>query len=626
MTAPELEYKAASAIGPDTTPIVQPEGIVETLIAVTGVKDDVNDVIVPGAFARTLAERKPKVCLGHDWNRPIGKTLAIKELLPGDSELPTTTAQGAPWPAEAGAVFARAQFNLNEPDGLRAYRALDFYGPEESSFSIGYKVVPAKTRKAGGVRYIGDLDLHEYSPVLHPANRLASLQMIKNGKPDALEDKAAGGERILALIKAETAHDDTARADALQGLAEEGVTPEQLTQDLQNSSDWPSDLSDNDRGQLIDDAVTEYGIRNRRAGRRQPASSPEPAPDDKTPAAPPKASGPPDKTPPAADTTGPPDKTPPADAGPPDKTPPEPPDKTPPAAEGVGPPDKTPPASQNQAAPSDTPTEAGARALVDQNGLTPWDAPALVDQFGAGSFLAVAAGSVPVAVWLADEGAFFTDISSARMRIEPAEFPAFTQARVAAGQAGGEPGAPEALLTTLRGGQTPPASEQNPPPGEQVSTREVDAATADANEALGLTADANGALQVDTDVADRQDRVKTLLDQGKVDLASEDDTTLTDQRHDLVNEAHLQAAIVQQGENGAAPASAARGIKRSGGDATPDTTGDGNQRAALELDYTSIVALLADYDAELRRRKLDPAAYGGPAPAPAGADQHAAAA
>ncbi|MDQ3576790.1 MAG: HK97 family phage prohead protease [Actinomycetota bacterium] len=55
-------------------------GVVELLAAVTGVRDDVGDLIVPGAFARTLRERpRPKVCLGHDWNRPIGKTLAIAE-------------------------------------------------------------------------------------------------------------------------------------------------------------------------------------------------------------------------------------------------------------------------------------------------------------------------------------------------------------------------------------------------------------------------------------------------------------------------------------------------------------------------------------------------------------------
>jgi HK97 family phage prohead protease len=69
-------------------------GVMEVLAAVIGVVDEVGDVIVPGAFADTLATRRPKVCLGHDWNRPIGKVLDIVELLPGDSRLPKTTAEG----------------------------------------------------------------------------------------------------------------------------------------------------------------------------------------------------------------------------------------------------------------------------------------------------------------------------------------------------------------------------------------------------------------------------------------------------------------------------------------------------------------------------------------------------
>jgi hypothetical protein len=41
-------------------------GIVEALVAVTGVVDD---VIEPGAFVRTLRTRTPAMVLGHDWNR-----------------------------------------------------------------------------------------------------------------------------------------------------------------------------------------------------------------------------------------------------------------------------------------------------------------------------------------------------------------------------------------------------------------------------------------------------------------------------------------------------------------------------------------------------------------------------
>ena len=64
-----LETKGAATIlaptptapAPDTA-TVTPEGVVELIAAVTGVQDDVGDIIRPGAFRRTIAERRPKVC------------------------------------------------------------------------------------------------------------------------------------------------------------------------------------------------------------------------------------------------------------------------------------------------------------------------------------------------------------------------------------------------------------------------------------------------------------------------------------------------------------------------------------------------------------------------------------
>lgn len=186
MSAPMgLEYKNAAS--PDALPVDAGsvhEGVIEALVAVTGVKDDVGDVIVPGAFSGTLKTRKPKVCLGHDWNRPIGKTLQIKELMPGDPALPKTTAEGKPWPREAGAVWAQFQTNMDIDDGKNAFHSAKFYGPE-STYSIGYKATNAKHK--AGTRYIHELDLFEFGPVLHPANRLATLQNIKSGEPEDIE-------------------------------------------------------------------------------------------------------------------------------------------------------------------------------------------------------------------------------------------------------------------------------------------------------------------------------------------------------------------------------------------------------------------------------------------------------
>lgn len=162
---------------------------VTAVIAVTGVRDEVGDIIVPGAFANTLRERpKPKVCLGHDWNRPIGKTKTISELRPGDPGLPPTTYDGKPWPREAGAVIARYVPDMTTEDGRNAYNSAKFFGPEESTFSFGYKTRKAEHRD--GTRYLHDVAVYEYGPVLNPANRLATLQDIKSEQVDGLEVKA----------------------------------------------------------------------------------------------------------------------------------------------------------------------------------------------------------------------------------------------------------------------------------------------------------------------------------------------------------------------------------------------------------------------------------------------------
>jgi phage head maturation protease len=174
----DLERKTAIAEAPSMNPTA-PEGIIDALVAVTGIRDEVDDIITPGAFTRTLQERTPKVCLGHDWNRPIGKTLTITELMPGDPLLPQLTKDGRPWPAEAGAVLARSQYNLATDDGMRAWQDAKFFGLTETTFSIGYRVTPGGARHVKGVRHIDDLDLFEYSQVLHPAMPLASLQGIK---------------------------------------------------------------------------------------------------------------------------------------------------------------------------------------------------------------------------------------------------------------------------------------------------------------------------------------------------------------------------------------------------------------------------------------------------------------
>ena len=170
-------------------------GVAESFVAVTGVIDKVDDVIPPGSFQRTLSELEPKACLGHDWNRPIGYPESIEEWLPGDPRLPEKKVDGSPWPEHAGVLRAVTRYNLETEDGRRAYSDAKFFGPQRTAWSIGYVPSQTKTRRAidphtgRPARFLYDLDLYEYSQVLHGAHPMALSQSIKSGQPGSLETK-----------------------------------------------------------------------------------------------------------------------------------------------------------------------------------------------------------------------------------------------------------------------------------------------------------------------------------------------------------------------------------------------------------------------------------------------------
>jgi HK97 family phage prohead protease len=151
------------------------DGIVEAIVSVTNIVDSVNDVIEPGAYKLTLKKRNPKVVWSHDTNIPVGKTLRVEELLPNDPRLPNDLIQ-----QNAGALLVKMQFNLNTSRGRDAFFDVQFFGPEQE-WSIGYAVPEGKytVDSKTGIRYIKQLELFEYSPVIFgaaPSTRTLSLK------------------------------------------------------------------------------------------------------------------------------------------------------------------------------------------------------------------------------------------------------------------------------------------------------------------------------------------------------------------------------------------------------------------------------------------------------------------
>lgn len=141
------------------------DGIVEAIVSVTNVVDSVNDVIEPGAYKNTLRKRNPKGVWSHDTNIPVAKTLKVEELMPGDERLPDDLRQQG-----AGALLVKMQFNLNTSRGRDAFHDVQFFA-EEQEWSIGYSVPEGKSTmdEKSGVRFIKQLELYEYSPVIFGA-------------------------------------------------------------------------------------------------------------------------------------------------------------------------------------------------------------------------------------------------------------------------------------------------------------------------------------------------------------------------------------------------------------------------------------------------------------------------
>ncbi|MFF7169664.1 NUDIX domain-containing protein [Streptomyces pseudovenezuelae] len=150
--------------------------------------DEVNDLIVPGAFAHTLATRRVKAVWHHEWKDAVGVVLHVEEWLPGDPRF----ADVPDWPAEAGALVATVEYNRRTSKGRDTYEQVkQWYEHGEAAFSIGYRVpADGATRRGDGVRVIHRLDLFEVSPVLHGAHPMTRALEVKAAANPGMEYKA----------------------------------------------------------------------------------------------------------------------------------------------------------------------------------------------------------------------------------------------------------------------------------------------------------------------------------------------------------------------------------------------------------------------------------------------------
>ncbi len=201
------------------------EGIIEGYASVFDRIDGGHDIVLRGAFARTLAERDPaaiKLLWQHDPKQPVGVIEDLRE--------------------DARGLHVRARLLL-ELKRAREALALIEAGALDG-LSIGYRAVHAHHDAATGVRVIEEIDLWEISLVTFPMQPAARIRALKGALPhrgiraferflrDAggfsrSEAKALAAHGFSALVRRDAEPPSAAWAPCLEALARLSQTIEE---------------------------------------------------------------------------------------------------------------------------------------------------------------------------------------------------------------------------------------------------------------------------------------------------------------------------------------------------------------------------------------------------------------
>ncbi|MFC4174320.1 HK97 family phage prohead protease [Microvirga sp. GCM10011540] len=144
---------------------VEADGVFEGYASLFGITDLGKDVVMPGAFADSLAKRgvaAVRLLWQHDPSEPIGRWLAIEE--------------------DRRGLFVRGRLNL-AVERAREIHALMRDGAVDG-LSIGFCVERARAERPTGLRRLEKLDLWEISVVTFPMLPGARVASVKGGRPD----------------------------------------------------------------------------------------------------------------------------------------------------------------------------------------------------------------------------------------------------------------------------------------------------------------------------------------------------------------------------------------------------------------------------------------------------------
>lgn len=154
--APECEVKFA----PVNLQTVEADGTFSGYASVFGQVDLGQDLVMPGAFCESLANRGPrgvKLLFQHNPNEPIGVWLELTE--------------------DTRGLFAKGRLM---PEVTRAREVLSLMRAGAlDGLSIGFRTVQGRTDPASGVRRLDKIDLWEISVVTFPMLPQARVSAVK---------------------------------------------------------------------------------------------------------------------------------------------------------------------------------------------------------------------------------------------------------------------------------------------------------------------------------------------------------------------------------------------------------------------------------------------------------------
>lgn len=165
------------------------EGIVEAIVSVFGVLDEGGDIVVPGAYAKTITERGRRIRVLDHHNSysvrdVIGVPLAMREL--SRDELPAEIL--SQWPEATGGLWTKTQYLLNTEEGAGVFARIASGALAE--YSIGYQVMQASYQDVDWrgsivpVRLLKEIKLWEYSPVVWGMNPATATVQVKAAETD----------------------------------------------------------------------------------------------------------------------------------------------------------------------------------------------------------------------------------------------------------------------------------------------------------------------------------------------------------------------------------------------------------------------------------------------------------